>query len=192
MLKHVKVLGIDQSVRHTGVCVLSYDGTNVSTEKLVLIEPPKQLKDAAALAHTKAALEAILNMYIPIDYACLEGYSFSSINKKFALGEVGGLIKLSLLENSISFKTVAPKQVKKFIANNGNAEKQDVINSIFMRYKVYTTNDNLADAYSLARVALGLVAPETASMRCEKEVLKSLTTVAVKTPKKKLPKLDAL
>ena len=45
---------------------------------------------------------------------------------------------------------VAPKKIKKFVTNNGNAPKQLMINTVFKKWGYKASTDNLADACGMA------------------------------------------
>lgn len=163
------VLGVDQSVRHTGVCVLDYAG-NVRT--LCLIEPPKQLEGSRHLVFIRDTLNSILTQ-TQISVAVMEGYSFNSVNKKFLLGEVGATVKLCIYDTKAVLYDAAPTQLKKFVTGRGDADKAKVITHLKALYGVEIDDDNLADAYGLAQIALQLHNTNT-NKRYQLEVLKQL------------------
>jgi len=161
------VIGIDQSVRHTGVCVLSETG---ALEALALIEPPMQ-EPGARLAYIRDELKSYFTPQVRA--AVMEGYSYNSVNKKFLLGEVGAIVKLTVFEANVTLYEAAPKQLKKFVTGKGGASKEDVMRAIEDRWKTRITNDNLADAYGLACLARELVWPSS-STRSQLEVTRAI------------------
>jgi crossover junction endodeoxyribonuclease RuvC len=52
---------------------------------------------------------------------------------------------------------VAPTALKKFITGKGNAKKELMLMKIFKRYGLEFENNNLADAYALARYGENLI-----------------------------------
>ena len=88
----------------------------------------------------------------------MEGYSMYERYGQHASGEVGGVIKLTLL---IFFTTrpqgfpvlVAPQQLKKFATGNGNSKKELITKEVLKRWGEDFDDANLAEAYVLARVA---------------------------------------
>lgn len=171
-------IGIDQSVLHTGVCILNEDG---SVNYLGLIEP-KHLKDQERLAFIRDGLNACLKD-LRFEIGILEGYSYGSVNKKYLLGEVGSVVKLALFDRCDNCYAAAPKQLKKFIATKGSASKEDVMLAIEKQWQVVIHDDNLADAYGLARIAYEIARSST-MRRHQLEVIKKLMTSDLKKPRK--------
>jgi len=165
------VAGIDQSVRHTGVCILDDSG---GLHTLELIEPPKNLEGSKHLVYIRDELNKLLNRQT-LTHVVMEGYSYNSMNKKFMLGEVGATIKLCVHDTNAVLHEAAPTQLKKFVTGRGDASKEDVMQHLHSQYAVTVTDDNLADAYGLARIALELLEKST-TKRYQLEVLKQLTT----------------
>ena len=177
------VAGIDQSVRHTGVCVLDADG-NIAD--LRLIEPSKTLEGSKHLVFIRDSLNELLKKYA-LKVVVMEGYSYNSLNKKFLLGEVGATIKLCVYDTNATLYDAAPTQLKKFVTGRGDASKEDVMTHLASQYGVHITDDNLADAYGLARIALQ-INQKTSEKRHQLEVVKQITykSLSVKKPHSKV------
>jgi len=182
------VVGIDQSAKHTGICALAMDG---SVQYLQLIEP-KKLKDYLRLAFVRKELNTILAAYSP-SVTVMEGYSYSSTNKKFILGEIGAVTKLAIYDAGSELFIAAPKQLKKFVTGRGTATKPQVIKSVGRRWGETITDDNLADAYGLAQIAREIAWP-TSTSRYQLDVVKNITNKCLKKRKPRHIKLvpDAL
>lgn len=58
------------------------------------------------------------------------------------------------IEKNIAYSAVPVKTIKKFITGNGNASKQDVIDSVKIKLGIYPVDDNEADAVALASYSL--------------------------------------
>jgi Holliday junction resolvasome RuvABC endonuclease subunit len=114
----------------------------------------------------------------------MEGYSFGSKmaggSQSHSLGEAGGTIKLALFDGLLStgWPIVAypslpvPSQVKKFAAGSGTVPKDQVSKHVFKKWDVDAADNNQADAYVLARIALALVTGET--LTYEKAVIDAM------------------
>jgi len=122
----------------------------------------------------------------PPSLAVMEGYSINSTNRKFLLGEIGSVVKITLLDAGARRYEAAPTQLKKFVTGKGSASKDDVIRSVNALWGVGVTDDNLADAYGLARIGVELLSPST-QIRSQLDVLNALTG-AIKRKKKKVTK----
>jgi crossover junction endodeoxyribonuclease RuvC len=174
-------VGIDQSVRHTGICALAENGSLVL---LTLVEPVG-LEEGARLAYIESAVQEALGAG-EVEAVVMEGYSYNSVNKKFLLGEVGATVKLAVFKSGAALYIAAPKQLKKFVTGKGSSDKEDIMSAVYARWHVKIDNDNLADAYGLARIAHEIIWPKTA-IRAQLEVvqmiLKKGTVKALPRPK---------
>jgi Holliday junction resolvasome RuvABC endonuclease subunit len=166
------VIGIDQAARNTGICVMSSTGRIVGLHS---IRPPKGLDGAKRLLYIRESLATICKDSAPIDFGVLEDYSYGSVNKKFTLGEVGGVIKITLLDAGISFLAAPPKLLKKFVTGRGNANKEDMLKAINQKYSLDLTDDNLADACGLADLAWTLFYKVKSPLRYKREVIKTIS-----------------
>ncbi len=57
-------------------------------------------------------------------------------------------------KKEVPFKVVAPGTLKKFVTGDGRAKKDLMLLKVYKKWGVEFDDDNLADAYSLARFAL--------------------------------------
>jgi len=159
-------LGIDQSLTGTGICVLSDEGKLVASATVT----PDDLRDGTRLAFIKTAVASLLS---GVQFAALEGYSYNSVGHVFELGEIGGVLKVLLVEHDISYVVVPPVLVKKFATGSAYADKEKMLEAAVRCGHDFGDNDDQADAFFLARIALAY-AKNTARHRCEMEVLHTL------------------
>lgn len=174
-------LGIDQSLNATGLCRLADHG---ATTALVTVDP-KKARDGERLLLVKRAIAALATD--GIKFAALEGYSYESVGRVFELGEIGGVVKVLLLESGIPYVVVPPVLIKKFATGITTASKEDMVANCQGR-GVPCTDDNQADAYFLARIARAYVT-DTFERRCEMDVIHSLKNPA---PKKRARRVRRL
>lgn len=91
-------------------------------------------------------------------HVVMEGYAFSR-QMGHALGECGAATKIGLIEalgyaKPVAYPTIpTTQQVKKFCTSNGNAKKDDMKLQVYKKWGVEVSDDNLADAYTMARMA---------------------------------------
>jgi len=94
-----------------------------------------------------------------IKMIAMEAYSMAEKYGQHASGEVGAAIKLAVLsqfdpQDRRAYPVlVAPQQLKKFVAGNGNARKDMIPKEVLKRWSVDFDDPNLAEAYVLARIA---------------------------------------
>lgn len=153
---------------------------------LGLIEPNK-LKNRDRLAYIRDELNAVLGT-AQFAVGVMEGYSYGSMNKKFLLGEVGSVVKLAFHDHCLRAYEVSPKSLKKFVTSKGSASKEDVMVAVEKQWGVVVNDDNLADAYGLARVAYEIAKP-TSVKRHQLDVLKTLLK---EVPRKKISRRKTL
>jgi len=140
-----RVAGIDQSLRHTGVC-LNQSGC----EPTVMAFKQMKLRGAARLSAMSREILLLVRNFSP-DLVVLEGFSIGSINRPYDLGEISGVLKVGLFESELEFITVPPKSMKFFVTGDGSASKEKVMWHVCKKYGVTTDNDNIADAVGLAK-----------------------------------------
>lgn len=163
-------VGIDQSIRNTGWCVLSKDGV----EEYGNIKPGS-LRGPERLAYIQTELLAVLDNR-EYAFGAMEEGSYNSAGQLFQLGGVHAIAQLALWSRSITFAGVAPVQVKKFATGKSGAKKEWVIEAVTHVLKIKETiDDNIADAACLALIARA-VSTGVVRTRAEAEVVHSLQT----------------
>lgn len=143
------VLGLDLSLTGTGYVVL--DSTSA-----VLAHGTIKTKvfGMERLQIIKAEIASILSQYEPLS-VCVEGYSMGSrAGQAFSIGELGGVIKLMLHMNKIPYTDVPPTVLKKFVTGKGAAMKDEIMLHVYKKWGWTAPDNNQADAYGLARMAL--------------------------------------
>jgi Holliday junction resolvasome RuvABC endonuclease subunit len=163
-------LGIDQSLRSSGVALLTENQTLNYSGTVT----PGTLTGVARLAYIRTCLRDVLaSAGEEISYAAIEGYSMESVNRSFDLGELGGVVRLVLHDAGIPFVVVAPKTLKLFVASDGAADKQKMREAVLKKWAVDLPQNDVCDAYGLAQLARSFHL-NTGSNRTELEVLKKL------------------
>ncbi len=178
------VLGIDQSLAHTGLFAISGDAIFYHQ----VDSAPR--RGAERLLFIRNAVQAVIDKIKP-ELIAIEGYAYGSPGKVFELGELGGVLKLLCEENRIKVITPAPVQVKKFITGHSVAEKIDVVKAVNTRFNLSWTEkeNNMADAAALALIATAYLDPTSLTTRHEVEVIAKLRgTIKIKQKKKSLPR----
>jgi len=173
-------LGIDQSLRATGICRLADDGRAVATATV----GTTGLTDGPRLLFIQRAIAAQLD---GVTFAALEGYSYHSINQPFKLGEIGGVVKVLLCERAIPYVVVPPILVKMYATGRATAKKRDMLKAASLD-GFTTRDDNQADAFFLAQIARAY-ALDNATHRCQLDVIHTLrhpTPPAARAPRRRV------
>ena len=163
-------LGIDQSLRSSGVAVVSAKQEVVYRGRII----PGKLKGVARLAAIRDALRDVLAAEPDIAYAALEGYAYDvGAGRVFELGEVGAVVKMVLHDGAIPFIIVPPASLKQFVAGNGQAKKDQMREAVLKKWGHDVEQDDECDAFGLAQVARSFHLNK-GTTRSELEVLKKL------------------
>jgi crossover junction endodeoxyribonuclease RuvC len=151
LLRDPMFVGVDPSFNGFAIVVLDKDATIIE-QKLLTTETEKEVE------------ERIVDLengfkFIP-DIICLhsvfvEGPSYSS-NGAFQLqmGALHFFLRVFLFKHKLNYKIITPGTLKKFVADTGNAKKELMLLNVYKKWGVEFKDNNLADAYGLARMAL--------------------------------------
>ena len=87
----------------------------------------------------------------------MEGYAFGS-QRANMLGELGGMVKLCLLEElGVYPLLVPPTSLKKYATGQGTkVSKSQIMLSVYKKWGVDLPDDDAADSYVLARIVAGM------------------------------------
>ena len=144
-------VGIDPSLTGTGVCVLNKDA-EVQTEKLITSTPKFTIEER----YTKimSELSFVWNI-VRLQNVFIEGLSFGSRGQSML--ELAGLhymIRYTMHTKEVPYQVIPPSSLKKFITGKGNAKKEMMLLHTFKKFNVEYSENNMCDAYCLARHAL--------------------------------------
>ncbi len=164
-MSHGKVVGIDPSLTSLG---LSYRVNDLLRSFCI---GGKDYRGMTRIKHIRDAVEEALTRYSP-DLVAFEGYALGFRGKSniiFDLGELGGVLKLLILERGIDILLVPPTSLKLFATGKGNADKEQV--SLALREELgvaFSTSDQYDAAglllmgemfYSMNRMRRGVLLP---------------------------------
>lgn len=175
----MNILGIDLSLSGTGLAILTFDElfhepelpkrylrvTNPNVELLptewhfgYLVTPSTKLQ----LERWEEILNAVKLSAENVHQVVIEGYSFGSkfSSSMHAIHELGGIVRFHLAKMGHTPLSVPPSVLKKFITGAGNADKNQVLKEIYKRYHVDLPDDNMADAFGLAKFGQAMVSTE--------------------------------
>lgn len=153
----MKILGIDQSMNCTGVCLHTINGDKHTYKYWMIIPVQKMTKKLAAFKHSKIsiisyekqkgndyvsnemaktsniyaivfAIREIMKMTKP-DLICMEGISYGSVGSA-SLADLAGLnygIRMGAIDKKVDINIVSPTDLKKRATGNGGAEKEEMV-----------------------------------------------------------------
>lgn len=146
------VIGVDASLRSSGVCVIRKKAVYLYTIKTGKLRGPERL------TYITKSLEDILEKHpLPVLGAVEDG-AYDAGGRVFQLGQVQGLAQVTLFRAGIDLIEVAPNRLKKFFANHGGASKRKMVQVADADLGTEGLQNDLADAYALASLAETFIA----------------------------------
>ena len=145
-------VGLDISITGTGVVVLDRELQIVSAE-CVKTKPQDDW-----YARVNNIVSRVFS-YIPDPVLCtvfVEDYAYAAKGQVFNIAELSGIIKFRLWHDAYPFLRIPPTSLKKFTTASGNAPKELMMKEVYKRYGVDFNDNNVADAYALARMGYAI------------------------------------
>jgi len=142
-------IGLDPSFNSFGVVVLDKQGGIVDQK---IISSNTKFDIEFRLVSIEEQLQFLLTF--PNSCCYIEGPSYYS-SGKFALqmGALHYLVRVFCLKNSILYKIISPSTLKKFVTGVGNCKKEMILLKVYQKWGVEFSDNNLADAFGLAKMA---------------------------------------
>jgi crossover junction endodeoxyribonuclease RuvC len=143
-------VGIDPSINATGLIVLDKNA-NIVEQKLFSV---KSEKFEESLLKYEKEIEFISKI-VNLQSVYLEGPAYQAAGRVILqMGALHYMTRLFLFKKQASYKIIAPGTLKKFVTGKGNSKKDLMLLKVYKRWGVEFDDHNLADSYSLARMAL--------------------------------------
>jgi crossover junction endodeoxyribonuclease RuvC len=154
-------VGIDQS--YSGFAITCISGRDYYTTVY-----KSDVRGIERLKDIREHLRSTLGSAHIVDVA-IEGYAFGSQMANM-LGELGGMVKLELLDMGKYPLIVPPTSLKKYATGKGQGvAKSQIMLQVYKKWGVEFSDDNAADSYVLARIVAG-----THTLEYEKEIFTKL------------------
>jgi crossover junction endodeoxyribonuclease RuvC len=197
----LNILGIDLSLTGTGLAFLSKSEESPvllglpigSRQKLQTFEFPARhytgwlinSSNSRHLERWNQILGAVLDCASHANQIVIEGYSFGS-NQAYArsIAELGGIVRFHLAKRGFTPLEIPPSTLKKFLTGKGNADKNIVLKEVYRRYHVDLDDDNMADAFGLAKLGEAMISTEGLPA-FQVEIINALKSPKVKEPKRR-------
>ena len=144
-------IGLDLSLNGTGVVTLDEE-KNVLVQELITSSPKQQMEPR--LIGIRDNIIKLIDDPKQPKSVYIEGLSYASVGSSNAeLAAIHYLVRIYLYEKNTDFSIVTPPQLKKFVTGKGNSKKSLMIKNVYKNFGFDTEDDNIADAYGLARMA---------------------------------------
>lgn len=152
-------IGIDQS--YSGFALTAVNVDNVQQYFTIVFKAEEMHIDR--LVWIKKRLTALLKEIADGNetvVVAMEGYAFGT-TMAHMLGELGAIVKLTCYEVLSKFDgkypyIIPPTTLKKYVTGKGTGvKKNQILLSVYKKWGVEFTDDNMADSYALAMLAAG-------------------------------------
>lgn len=150
--RRLKICGIDPGSRLCGFGVLEvHPNRNLQATSFGVIELSPQASLAQRLGELQIALSELLRKHQPDIVVVEKIFLGKSADSAFKLGHARGVVIAAAQLSGAQITEYATRQVKKSVAGNGGAEKQDVCQAVknILRLKNLDSLD-ASDALALA------------------------------------------
>lgn len=144
-------VGLDFAFANNGIVILDED-CNILSEAIIVTKRPKI--DEQRLVDIIDQLESFMDLD-NTEMVCIEGLSYGSHGQAVSqLGAVHFLTRIFLWKKKINYKIIEPTVLKKFVTGKGQCKKDLILLKVYKKWGEEFDDNNLADAYSLARMAV--------------------------------------
>lgn len=146
-----RVLGVDTSLRSSGVGIVEAPGSRYKAVTWGLIKNPAGRPHTACLAHLFEELRGIIRRDKP-SAAAVEGIFYSkNVRTAMTLGQARGVVLAVCALEGVPVFEYAPRSVKQSVVGNGNAHKQQVMRMVAVLLGLKEEpEEDAADALALA------------------------------------------
>lgn len=138
----MKILALDLSLSATGFALPNGTLGTIAPRHLTGVERLDWIDDQ------------VIRLVVDVDLVVIEGYAYGRPNQAVHIGELGGVIRLSLYQRGFPVAEVPPASVKKYATGKGNATKPDMRVALLQRAGIDERDDNRVDAWWLRAAAL--------------------------------------
>src|SRR6056297_4238899 len=154
------VLGIDPGTRHTGFGVIeslsrAERGASDKRETVIdygTVSPSAKLDLMVRLQHIGEAVDELIATHKPDELAIEMPFMGKNAQAMLKLGQVQGFVMKAALDREIPVTQYAPREIKKAVVGNGNAQKEQVW--FMLQAQLDLTEDRGLDASDALAVAL--------------------------------------
>ncbi|MET0465361.1 MAG: hypothetical protein ABW007_19525 [Chitinophagaceae bacterium] len=154
LVRYKKFVGIDLSLNRTGIVILQVPETDICSRNAKVTTRIIDSKKLRGFERWTVINNTISDIVNDCEFAAIEHYAMHGKGRAgLPLAEIGGIVRNTMFTAlGRDFVMVSPTVVKSFIGE-GNADKQDMINRVKTWFGFDTEDDNLADAFVLAKIA---------------------------------------
>jgi crossover junction endodeoxyribonuclease RuvC len=165
------IIGIDPSLSETGV--VGIRGNKIEFSHLIKTKKTGDtpLKELDRLRDIVLEVVYLLDKYKP-KVVVMESIAMMARNTT-ALAQLCGLNYMlrDVCYRNYTTYMASPTGLKKFITGKGNSAKELMLLETYKRYKASFENNNLCDAFGLAKIGEALITPDLKLTQPQQEVI---------------------
>lgn len=145
-------VGLDPSINATGVVVLD-DCGNIIEQKTFSVKDPDKMFERSLIKYEEEI--SFIPKIVNLASVYIEGPAYQSAGQAILqMGALHFLSRVYFFKSKVNYKVIAPGTLKKFVTGKGNSKKELMLLKTFKRWGVEFEDNNICDAYGLARMAL--------------------------------------
>ena len=122
----MKVLGIDASLRGTGLAVVEVQGSRAAARHWEVVKLPATAAHSECLWKIRARVDAVLAEHRPAAAAMEGGFFFKNAKVAMVLGEVRGVVISCCAAAGVPVFEYSPRRAKQNVTGWGAAPKEQV------------------------------------------------------------------
>lgn len=152
----MKIIGFDPGSRFFGIALIEKKGNKI----IYLHSEVIRLKEQQFILRLKSLWEKLENFFLEngiksgteISAAIEDGFIGKNIKSADTLSKIRGFVIASFISRNIEFKTYSPREIKKALTGNGNADKNQIAKMVSTLLNIKTDNlkDDETDAIAIA------------------------------------------
>lgn len=144
-------MGIDPSFNGFAIVIIDQN-SKIIDQVLIKTKSEDEIEDR--IIYLEQKFKYITNL-TNLKVIYIEGPSFSSSGAfMLQMGALHYYLRVFFRKNNLDFKIITPNAIKKFVTGKGIARKELMLLKVYKRWGIEFEDNNLCDAYSLARLAL--------------------------------------
>jgi len=150
--KEMLFVGLDPSINATGVVIVD-DCANIVEQRTFSINNADKLFEMSLIKYEEEIgfIIKILNL----GGVYIEGPTYQSAGRAILqMGAIHFSTRVFLYKKGVNYKVIAPGTLKKFVTGKGNSKKDLMLLKTYKKWGEEFSDNNICDAYGLARMAL--------------------------------------
>lgn len=143
-------VGMDPS--YNGFAIVMVDKEGEIVDQILLKSKTQDEPEDRIMALEKGF--SFVPSIIGLESIYIEGPSFSSKGAfMLQMGALHYYLRIFFRKNNADFKVVTPTELKKYVSGKGTAKKELMLLKTYKKWGIEFEDNNLCDAYGLARMA---------------------------------------